>query len=91
MNRNEVVREVPVAQKTSPRIETYVVEKGDTLFRIAKKFGTKPQLILEANQLKDANKIGVGMKLKVPIETEISQIETPKRSIEASNVAMSTP
>ena len=89
VNRNEVVREVPVAQKTSQRIESYVVAKGDTLFAIAKKFGTKPQLILEANQLKDANKIGVGMKLKVPIETEVSQTESPKRAIEASNVAMS--
>ena len=90
VNRNEVVREVAVTKASSqPRIENYIVEKGDTLFRIAKKFGTKPQSILEANQLKDANKIGVGMKLKVPIETEVTKAEGSKRAIETSNVAMS--
>lgn len=90
VNVHEVVREVAASKvSTQPRMENYVVEKGDTLFRIAKKFGSKPQSILEANQLKDANKIGVGMKLKVPVETEVTKAEGSKRAIESSNVAMS--
>ena len=90
ISRREIVRETVVAEKSSSqRIENYVVSKGDTLFRIAKKFGTTPQSILAANQLKDANKIEVGMKLKVPVETDLSKAESPKPSIEASNVALS--
>ena len=88
VSRHEVVRET-IVTPSSQRIENYVVGKGDTLFGIAKKFGTTPESILAANQLKDANKIGIGMKLKVPVETELSKVQSPKPAIEASNVAMS--
>lgn len=44
--------------------QTYVVAKGDTLTRIAKKFGTTPDLIMRANNLK-SSAIRIGQKLKV--------------------------
>jgi lipoprotein-anchoring transpeptidase ErfK/SrfK len=42
----------------------YEVQKGDTITRIAKKFGTTPELIMKSNDLKDPT-IQVGRKLKV--------------------------
>lgn len=44
--------------------EVYVVEKGDNLTRIAKKFGTTPELIMSSNKLKNPS-IQIGKKLKV--------------------------
>ena len=44
--------------------EVYVVEKGDNLTRIAKKFGTTPELIMSSNKLKDSS-IQIGKKLKI--------------------------
>ncbi|MBX7158162.1 MAG: LysM peptidoglycan-binding domain-containing protein [Verrucomicrobiae bacterium] len=83
-----VIKPVVETKPATKRMENYTVVKGDTLYRIAKKFGTKPQLILEANQIQDANKIGVGMQLKIPVETEVSKATSPQK-IEASHVAMS--
>lgn len=83
-----VTKPVVEAKTETQRVESYTVAKGDTLYRIAKKFGATPQLILEANQIKDANKIGIGMKLKIPVETEVSKTKTSQK-LEASNLAMS--
>ena len=44
--------------------EIYEVQKGDTLTKIAKKFGTTPELIMRSNDLKDSA-IQIGKKLKV--------------------------
>lgn len=44
--------------------EVYEVQKGDTLTRIARKFGTTPDLIMKSNSLKDSS-IQIGKKLKV--------------------------
>eukprot|EP00770_Monocercomonoides_exilis_P007212 MONOS_7175.1-p1 / transcript=MONOS_7175.1 / gene=MONOS_7175 / organism=Monocercomonoides_exilis_PA203 / gene_product=endopeptidase LytF / transcript_product=endopeptidase LytF / location=Mono_scaffold00239:47660-48448(+) / protein_length=262 / sequence_SO=supercontig / SO=protein_coding / is_pseudo=false len=48
---------------------TYTVKKGDTLSAIAKKYGTTVQKICELNGIKNANKIYVGQKLKIPQNT----------------------
>jgi lipoprotein-anchoring transpeptidase ErfK/SrfK len=48
----------------TPDSVSYEVQKGDTLIKIARKFGTTPDLILKANGMKDAN-IKVGKKMKV--------------------------
>lgn len=44
---------------------TYVVKRGDTLSAIAVDFKTTVQSLIDANKLKDANKIFVGQALKV--------------------------
>ncbi len=44
----------------------YVVQEGDILGRIANKHGTTVKAIVEANGIKDASKIRVGQKLKIP-------------------------
>ncbi len=44
----------------------YIVEKGDTLSAIAKKYGTTYQALAEYNGIKDANRIYVGQKIRIP-------------------------
>lgn len=48
--------------------QTYVVKPGDTLLKIAKKFGLSVNDLLAANkQIKNANKIAVGDELIIPV------------------------
>lgn len=44
---------------------TYVVKSGDTLGKIAKANNTTVDTIAQLNNIKDINKISVGMKLKI--------------------------
>ena len=46
--------------------EAYVVKKGDTLSEIARRQGTTVAALQKANNIRDPNKISVGMKLRVP-------------------------
>lgn len=45
----------------------YTVERGDTLFLIARRFRTTVDLIVAANQLPDPNKLLVGEKRLIPV------------------------
>lgn len=45
----------------------YVVKNGDALSKIAKAHGVKQSEIMELNGIKDANKIRIGQKLKMPV------------------------
>ena len=50
-----------------PTVKVYVVQKGDTLFKIAQRFGTTVEAILKANpEIKDPNLIFVGQKILIP-------------------------
>ena len=44
---------------------TYTVEKGDTIYGIARKFGIKPSVIMDANDLTASSKLYVGQQLKI--------------------------
>ena len=59
------------APADNPYTQTYTVQSGDTLSKIAQKYYGDPSLypkIFEANrdQLKDPNRIFPGQKLKIP-------------------------
>ena len=50
-----------------PPVKEYVVQKGDTLFLIAKKFGVTLNALIAANpQIKDPNKISPGDVINIP-------------------------
>lgn len=45
---------------------TYVVRRGDTLTRIAKKFGVTTKALMKANELKNADRVDAGATLTIP-------------------------
>lgn len=47
---------------------SYTVVSGDVLWKIAKAHGTTIEMIVDLNELKNANFILVGQKLKLPVE-----------------------
>ncbi len=56
-----VVNVAPAFADTS-----YVVQPGDSVYKIARKFGVSPTAIIKANNLSDANKIFPGQTLIIP-------------------------
>jgi nucleoid-associated protein YgaU len=61
----------PPAAANNPYTQTYVVQAGDTLSKIAQRFygdATLYTKIFEANRdvLKDPNRISPGQKLRIP-------------------------
>jgi LysM repeat protein len=55
----------PTAAPT-PVHQTYIVKSGDTLERIARRFGTTVDAIMELNGLTDRNRLSIGQKLLIP-------------------------
>jgi hypothetical protein len=58
----------------------HTVQAGENLYRIARKYGTSVQAIVEANALTDVNAITVGQKIAIPniqATTEPEPTETP--------------
>ncbi len=45
---------------------THVVQKGETLYRIARTYGIEPSELMEANGISDARSLAVGQELFVP-------------------------
>ena len=54
------------SSSSSSQVEIYVVQKGDFLGKIASKYKVTSKAIMELNNLKNANKIFLGQKLKIP-------------------------
>ena len=44
----------------------YFVQKGDTLWKIAKEFRSTVDKIVKINNIEDENKISIGQKLYIP-------------------------
>ena len=72
-----IVREPIVEPMTSG--ETYVVQKGDSLSRIAKRFGVNHRELAEVNGITDPNKIKIGQSLTLPAHASKSAtVSSPK-------------
>ena len=67
---------IPVIKEpsTAPATDTYIVQKGDSLYQIAKKFNTTVDEIKRINNLK-TNTLSIGQKLKIK-EIKDSSIST---------------
>jgi LysM repeat protein len=59
----------PPATPAAPTPQVYVIKTGDTLSKIAKKFGITVDELLAANTttIKDPNKIGLGQQIIIPV------------------------
>ena len=57
---------VGVAWAAPPEPTVHVVERGETLFRIALRYGTSVEALVRANRIADPNLIRVGQRLIIP-------------------------
>ena len=59
--------EAKTANSPQRKFDTYTVQKGDTLYRIAQVNGITVEELKSLNALEDASKLSVGQKLKIPV------------------------
>lgn len=60
-------KKTPRIKKVSYKIKYHYVKKGETLYRISKKYGVSVEEIVKMNKIKN-NLIKPGMVLKIPVE-----------------------
>lgn len=60
----------------------YTVEKGDTIYGIARKFGLKPSVIMDENDLTASSKLYVGQQLKIQSS---SSKENPRKTFNSKD------
>ncbi len=65
---------------------TYKVQKGDTLYTIAKKTSTPTNVIRKANNMKDGQLISVGQTLKIP--NSLNTVIIPARNSKDSSISI---
>ncbi len=75
---------------SSIRTKAYTVEKGDTLYGIAKKFNTTVAILYDLNKLNSNSVIKTGQNLKIPEKTETVS-STNANSTKKAEVAISEP
>lgn len=61
---------VPVMAKTKPSTgsRTHVVQKGDTVYNVAKRYGLSPNEVMLANGITDASRVQMGQVLKIAVK-----------------------
>ena len=72
----EVANQDFIVQEQDYSIILYIVKKDDTLWKIAKKYGSTVEDIVRTNGIEDENKITIGQKLFIPryVKTGISYV-----------------
>lgn len=60
------IRPVSVSAGAGASAESYVVAEGDSVWRIANRFGVPQEELMKANGIDDPRKMRVGMKLRIP-------------------------
>lgn len=83
--RPSVATEAPVTPQPSATPLAYTIVAGDTLNKIAKKFGVTAEELLAANpQIKNPNKIQVGDEIVIPVVEEAAPETGAAPSADAS-------
>ncbi|MBO8126633.1 MAG: DUF3794 domain-containing protein [Firmicutes bacterium] len=54
------------APKDGASIRVVVVQKGDTLWKLARQYGTTVEFLAEYNKLEDTDELAVGQRLRIP-------------------------
>ncbi|WML48332.1 LysM peptidoglycan-binding domain-containing protein [Neobacillus sp. PS3-34] len=62
-----VGQKLTIPTVAQPAQTTYVVQSGDTLWKVAQKFGVTTQAIIDANKLDPTQYLYVGQKLIIPV------------------------
>lgn len=74
--RLNATEEIPVTENET----VYVVVSGDTLSKIANKYGTTYQMLAQYNNILNPNVIYVGQKIKIPGTVSPTPAPVPKKS-----------
>lgn len=61
-----VIPPQPPASRENVVSSHYVMQKGDTLYAIARKFNVPPKKLIAANSFKNPNKLPVGTRVHIP-------------------------
>ena len=54
-------------------MQIYIVRPGDSLYSVARRFGTNEDRLAEINQLSDPSRLAVGMSLVIPVGEEATR------------------
>ena len=76
----------PTVSTTGLKHEFYTVVKGDTLVRIARRFGTTATALMNVNGITDPTKLSIGKKLRIPSEESRSVGNNAPASTQPSQV-----
>jgi LysM repeat protein len=68
----EVLASLPKAQAREVSGRTHVVKRGDTLGRIARRYGVSERSLASANGIKARNHLVVGRRLRIPGSVEVA-------------------
>jgi LysM repeat protein len=79
----------PPTTTSLPGSQTYTVDAGDTLTKIANRYGTTVATLLALNRLADPNNIAVGQRIVVP--PPVSTTTTAPADGPGTSVATTTP
>jgi membrane-bound lytic murein transglycosylase D len=86
----EVDNEFAVTTKTVTQIINHKVLRGETIFSIAKRFSTTPNVIRNLNHM-NANAVKVGQKIKVPAKVKIPvEVKTARKVTSATTKVVKT-
>ncbi|MDR7484657.1 MAG: LysM peptidoglycan-binding domain-containing protein [Armatimonadota bacterium] len=77
-----VVRPLPAgaAASAQPALTTYTVRAGDTLWRIARRHGTRPERLAALNGIKVDGTLAIGQRLRVPAAGEPGPVPVAGRA-----------
>ena len=92
--RAALERPPPPRRPLAPTPRVYVVKPGDTLSKIAKRFGLTIDVLIAANQetIKDPNKIAIGDQVIIPVpELEGAAPRVPRERRPASTAPAAAP
>jgi peptidoglycan endopeptidase LytF len=81
----------PAAKASTAEATTYVVQGGDTLSSIARRFNTTVSEILTLNGITNPNKLKVGQKLLLPGKVDVSAPRPAAKPAPATGAAAATP
>lgn len=76
------------APKKKNNTKTYIVKSGDTLSEIAQKHGTTTKKLQNLNNIKNANQIQVGQKIKISGKKKSKKYHTVKSGDTVSQLAV---
>lgn len=68
-------------------MQIYIVRPGDSLYSIARRFGTNEGQLAEINQLSDPSRLAVGMSLVIPVGDEAARGSIEVNAYDYPNVS----